>query len=131
MEAKKSILTLLSGFLIALICVSAKMDDGSVPGISWNEMSHDFGKIHEGDEVETIFSVFNKRKDTLIIENVQGSCGCIVVNWSQVPVLPDSMAGIKVGFHSGGKSGKASKSVSVYTNRGLFTLNLKAEIIRP
>lgn len=106
------------------------MPQEPLTGIIWDKFEHDFGTVNEGELVETIYMVTNHRKDTLIIENVQGSCGCIVSKWPRQPILPGTNASIKVGFNSKGKSGVNSKTVTVYTNMGYFILRLKANVVQ-
>ena len=98
--------------------------------IKWDRKEHDFGSVMQGEVVETNFTVLNNRKDTLVVENVVGSCGCIASKWPHQPMLPGIQGNITVKFDTKGKSGNHMKSVSVYTNRGVYHLGLKANIIQ-
>lgn len=118
----------LSLLLIALVFINANWKTEANPGIVWNETEHQFGEIKQGDIVETTFILTNTTKDTLLIENVQGSCGCVVGKWPTRPILPSDSAGIQVKFDSKGKTGKQTKSLTVYTSMGAYYLALTANV---
>ncbi len=95
--------------------------------ISWPRTEHDFGLLKQGEVVETSFTCYNGA-DTLVLENVMASCGCVAPDWKRTPILPYDSTEIKVVFDTKGKSGKHNKVITVYTNRGLYELIIKANI---
>lgn len=97
--------------------------------IRWNKLSHDFGDLKSGDKVETNFVCYNG-DDTLVLENVQPSCGCVVPGWTRRPIMPHDSTIIHVVFDTNGKSGRHEKVIAVYSNQGLFELVVKANILR-
>lgn len=105
-----------------------QLQSDSVPGLEWDKLEYNFGKITAGEKVETVFHVTNNRKDTMEIENVAGSCGCLVPKWTKGRILPGGKGEVTVRFNSEGKWGKQTRSVAVYTSKGLFTLYLYALI---
>lgn len=116
-------------FLFIFIISSGFINE-TIEGIIWDKIEHDFGTVKKGEVVEAQFTVTNQRKDTLIFENVVGSCGCLASEWPHRPLLPGASATIKVKFDSGkGKSGNHYKTVSVYTSKGAFYLSLKANVV--
>lgn len=112
----------------AFIFIDAKWEIENNPGIIWNETEHKFGDIKHGKIVETNFVLTNTTKDTLVIENVQGSCGCIISKWPQQAILPNDTAGIIVKFDPKGKVGRQFKSLTVYTSMGAYFLGISANI---
>lgn len=120
----------LLSLLFLLLFVNAKFKNDSNPGIVWNETNHDFGDIPQGKVVETTFVLTNTTKDTLVIENVQGSCGCIASKWNNNPILPNETASILVKFDPKGKTGKQYKSLSVYTSMGAYYLGVNANVLK-
>jgi hypothetical protein len=84
--------------------------------IKFDRMVHDFGKINEGDKVNTVFKFKNSGKNPLIISNATGSCGCTVPNWPKAAIEPGSWGEIAVEFDSNRKSGEQSKTVTVKAN---------------
>ena len=59
----------------------------NAPVVSFDEKSHDFGDINQGDQVETTFNIKNDGKRDLIIRRVKTSCGCTAVT-PQKNVVP-------------------------------------------
>lgn len=114
-----------AGFaLISLAFVSPEGDK-----VRWNSTEKDFGDLKAGQVVETEFICYNG-DDTLVIENVQTSCGCTVPRWKKTPVMPHDSTVIKVSFDTDGKRGRHEKVVAVYTNQGLYELVIKANILK-
>jgi hypothetical protein len=95
----------------------------------WQKTEHDFGVAKKGEKLETVFKLYNG-SDTLQIENVQASCGCIAPGWPRTPIMPGDSASIKVVFDTRGKLGKDKKTITVYTNRGFYELIIRAEIVK-
>lgn len=127
---KNSILRSILFLTFILLFINAKWKDESNPGIIWSELNHDFGDISQGQIVETNFVLTNTTKDTLSIENVQGSCGCLASNWNRESILPNGKASIVVKFDPKGKLGKQYKSLSVYTSMGAYYLGVTANVIK-
>lgn len=93
----------------------AQKKDGAV--ISWEEKTHDFGNIFQGDKVEHTFYFSNSGNEPLIITNVQVSCGCTTPKgWPRDPIPPGAKGEITVSFNSAGKMGIQSKPVTLVTN---------------
>ena len=114
--------------LFAFVCINAKWKMEANPGIVWNETEHKFGDIKQKQIVETHFVLTNTTKNTLVIENVQGSCGCIVSKWPKQTVFPNDTAEIFVKFDPKGKEGQQYKSLTVYTSMGAYYLGISANV---
>ena len=65
---------------------------------------------------EISFGEIKEGKKRLMIEKVEGSCGCTVAEWPRYPVEPGENAEIKVTFNSLGKRGVQDKTVTVTAN---------------
>lgn len=106
---------------------------GSVPVMTFEEDTHDFGKLTEGEKVTYAFKFKNTGKSVLLISNVSTSCGCTVTSYPKQPVQPGQAATIDVSFNSEGKQGFQSKSISVYTNAEPPTslLHITAQVVDP
>ena len=48
----------------------------SGPAITWEKSVYDFGDVVQGDKVEHTFKFKNTGNESLIITNVQVTCGC-------------------------------------------------------
>lgn len=90
--------------------------EGPLPEFAFNEESHDFGTINEGDVVEHIFKFTNSGDAPLIISSATGSCGCTVPEWPKEPIGVGESGEIKVKFNSRKKPGIQNKTVTITSN---------------
>lgn len=86
------------------------------PKLLIKEKVHDFGKIKQGDIVETEFVFTNDGKSLLNFRKTKSSCGCTVMNMPTNDLEPGASMNIKVVFNSKGRRGVQQKSVTLYTN---------------
>lgn len=107
--------------------------NGSLPDIKFEEETHDFGRITQGEKVSYSFRFKNTGNTSLIISSASGSCGCTVPEFPKKPVLPGEEEKINVIFSSEGKSGIVEKSISIVTNCEPSTkiIYIKADIVVP
>jgi len=105
----------------------------ALPEIKFDEETHDFGRITQGEKVAYGFKFKNTGNSNLIISSASGSCGCTVPEYSKKPILPGQEGVIDVVFSSEGKSGMVEKSVTIVTNCEPSTriIYVKANIIVP
>ncbi len=108
--------------------------DPSLPltTIQFEEESHDFGDIKDGDIAKHTFKFKNTGKNPLIIQNAKGSCGCTVPKFTDEPIPPGGEGEIKVEFDSKNKPGPNNKTVTVTTNteQGTHLLTVKSNVIQ-
>lgn len=88
----------------------------NAPIAVFNEKTHDFGAMKQGDKKTFTFSLTNSGKSDLLIRNVRSSCGCTAVAPAKKIIAAGETAPIKVTFDSRGKRGRQSKSITVITN---------------
>ena len=98
--------------------VAAERDAQEVvyPTLDFEETTHDFGTIDEGDVVEHTFSFTNNGKAPLVITNARGTCGCTVPSYTKDPVAPGETGEMLVKFNSRGKRNQQNKSVNITAN---------------
>jgi uncharacterized lipoprotein NlpE involved in copper resistance len=89
---------------------------GKLTDMKFDEESHDFGKIVQGEVVKYSFKFKNIGNNDLIIASATGSCGCTVPNWPKQPIAPGKEGYVDVEFNSGGKAGKQDKTITMITN---------------
>jgi len=108
-------------------------NSNNLPFIVFEEETHDFGKITQGEKVSYSFKFKNTGKSNLLISSAQASCGCTVPKPPTDPLAPGTSDKIDVTFDSNGKSGKFDKSITVITNCDPNTkvLKITGEIIVP
>jgi hypothetical protein len=94
---------------------SASVKDNA-PMMSFEELTHDFGKIKEGEIITYRFKFKNTGKTDLLISSASASCGCTVPSYPKEPIAPGAEAGIDVQFNSKGKSGMFDKTITILAN---------------
>jgi uncharacterized protein DUF1573 len=86
------------------------------PVITFQEPSHDFGDIYQGDKVNYTFKFENTGNLPLVLSNVLVQCGCTATEWSREPISPGRSGKISVSFDSSGKIGRQSKVITIVSN---------------
>jgi len=85
--------------------------------ISFEEKTHDFGKVNEEDgKITHVFNFTNKGISPLVISRVQASCGCTTPVWTKEPVEPGKKGTITVTYNPTGRPGNFTKTITVYSN---------------
>ena len=90
----------------------------------------DFGKIKQGIPATHEFKFKNTSKVTMVITNVQASCGCTTPDWSKDPIPPGGSGFVKATYNAAGV-GSFNKSVTVTANveSGMVSLIIKGEVV--
>jgi len=88
----------------------------TLTSIQFEATEINFGEVKEGAVVNKIYKLKNTGKKRLMIEKVEGSCGCTVAEWPRYPVEPGENAEIKVNFNTLGKRGEQDKTITVTAN---------------
>jgi hypothetical protein len=114
--------------------VVAAIPAASGPKIQFAEPVYDFGKVKSGDPVKHTFVFTNIGTETLILTNVQPSCGCTTAgDWSH-QVEPGQTGTVPVQFNSANYNGAVVKTINVTSNdkgQPMVTLQLKGTIWKP
>ncbi len=113
---KRLVILLIGFFSMSYAMAQEAPAPAAGPYITFEETSHDFGDIYQGDKVEYTFTFENTGTEPLIITNVQTTCGCTATDWPREPVLPGKTGSIKVTFDSTGKYGRQNKIISIVSN---------------
>ncbi len=87
-----------------------------MPQISFEKITHDFGKIIHGESVIYNYKFTNTGKSNLIIYSVEASCGCTTTSPPQEPIKPGESSEIRLKFDSKSKSGDITNHLVVYAN---------------
>ena len=85
---------------------------GPLTAIKFDNDTHDWGKVMDGETVTHVFKFKNTGKEPLVINNAKGSCGCTVPEWPKEPIAPGGSGEIKVVFDSKGKGAVGGKDDS-------------------
>jgi hypothetical protein len=106
----------------------------SGPKIEFKEESKDFGRVKQGKILTHNFRFKNVGDATLIVRNVQTSCGCTAALASKKELKPGETGEIKATFNTRGYSGQNTKYVYVESNDPSASrkqLEMKASIDAP
>lgn len=102
------------------------------PVMTFEESTHDFGTITEGEVVEHTFTFTNTGDAPLVITAAKGSCGCTVPTWPKgESIAPGETGEMVVKYNSKGRKGIQNKSVRITANteKGTETLQIKANVV--
>lgn len=83
--------------------------------IAIDDDDHDFGNILFKKPVDYAVHIQNISKDTLVLTNVQVSCGCTLPEWKRGPYAPRDTFSIKINFN-GYADGKFMRTLTLQFN---------------
>ena len=109
---KKLVLVLFLG----LFSMASFAQDEKQAKITFEVSTHDFGDIHQGDQVQHVFKFTNNGDAPLVLTNVAVTCGCTAPTWPREAILPGESGEILIKFNSAGKMGMQNKVITIYSN---------------
>lgn len=83
--------------------------------IVWKAETIDVGQIPQGTPKAIVYEFKNTGKATVVITNVQGSCGCTATDYTKEPILPGKSAKVTATYNAANKGG-FTKTVTVTTS---------------
>lgn len=86
------------------------------PKIEFEESTHNFGDITQGDKVQHVFAFANTGTEPLVLSRVMTTCGCTAPSWPKEPIAPGEKGEITISFNSAGKMGMQNKVITVVSN---------------
>lgn len=95
--------------------VSKVKTETAVSTIVWKAESIDVGEIPQGTPKAIVYEFKNTGKATVVITNVQGSCGCTATDYTKEPILPGKSAKVTATYNAANKGG-FTKTVTVTTS---------------
>lgn len=98
--------------------------------IKFDEISHNFGNVTEGEIAKYEFRFTNTGAEPLVLTNVQASCGCTTPKWPREPIAPGQSAVITAEYNSNGRPGSFTKNIFVKSNGGDVTLTISGMVIK-
>jgi hypothetical protein len=87
-----------------------------IPLMDFEESTHDFGKIYQGEKVSWAFKFKNTGNAPLVISSVVASCGCTVPSYPKKPIAPGEEEYITIVFNSKGLKGNVNKNINIFAN---------------
>ncbi len=94
--------------------------------ITFDKLNYDFGEFKEELGSQTyVFKFTNTGAGTLVINNVEASCGCTTPEYTKAPIAPGKSGDIKVTFDPKNRPGPFNKTVTVRSNAKTSVVVLK------
>jgi hypothetical protein len=113
------------GLLWVCILLASYYAKAQMPYIQFDKTEHDFGNIKEKDGIATCtFNFKNEGKSSLIITQVQASCGCTTPNWSKDSIPPGGKGFVEAAFNPEGRPGPFLKTMTIFSNASISAVNL-------
>lgn len=116
--------------LLCLVVSLVAMSQKAV--ISFEEKSHEFGRVNEEDgKITYVFDFVNRGNSPLVVNRVQASCGCTTPTWTKEPIEPGKKGSVTVTYNPQGRPGPFTKTITVYSNAAeeQFVLTIHGEVI--
>ena len=128
-----------SGFSVADIKNPATADGidenlkKNMPEIQFEHLIYDFGKVIQGEVLSYTFHFKNIGKSSLIISDIEASCGCTTSIPPKAPVRPGEIGEITITFDSKYKTGDVNSYLVVTCNTypAQTVLTVSASVVRP
>ncbi|MDR1763690.1 MAG: DUF1573 domain-containing protein [Dysgonamonadaceae bacterium] len=100
--------------------------------VAFGALEHDFGTINDTDPVSYDFTLTNNSAATLLITDVQASCGCTKPVWTKTPIEPGKKGLVTAIYNPVGRGlGRFTKSIYVKTNiAGTITLKITGNVMQ-
>ncbi|MGW8315377.1 MAG: DUF1573 domain-containing protein [Bacteroidales bacterium] len=92
------------------------VDPSETPALTFDTLAHDFGTILEGERVVCYFDYENSGGGSLMINDIETTCGCTIPDWSREPLAPGERNTLQIVFDATRRSGLQLKQVTVYSN---------------
>ncbi|MCL2168174.1 MAG: DUF1573 domain-containing protein [Lentimicrobiaceae bacterium] len=107
--------------------------NANMPEIQFDNLSYNFGKVIQGEVLSYTFHFKNVGKSSLIIADVQASCGCTTSIPPKAPIRPNEKGEISISFDSKHKTGEVISYLLVTANTypAQTVLTVNANVISP
>jgi Protein of unknown function (DUF1573) len=122
-------------FFLTLVCIHLSYAQSKTTrglpvyeAIVFDKTEYDFGNVPEGTIVEKTFTITNKSKGALYINDVETTCGCTVPDYPLDAIPINGSDKIIVKFDTKTKLGMQVKNITVKTNLGTKILKLKGTV---
>jgi len=116
--------------LMCLVVSMVAMSQKAV--ISFDDKTHDFGKVNEEDgKITYVFNFTNRGNSPLVVNRVQASCGCTTPTWTKEPIEPGKKGAVTVTYNPQGRPGVFTKTITVYSNAAeeQFVITIHGEVV--
>jgi len=98
------------------VSASEPQDTVNVARMTFQESTHDFGTVDEGQLVVHSFEFTNDGNVPLLISSARSTCGCTVPEWPKEAIPPGESASIAVRFNTKYRAGRQTKPITIIAN---------------
>jgi hypothetical protein len=117
-----------AGMATAQQVTASRNNKEAMAVFSWEQQTHDFGKIIKGTPVTHEFEFTNTGNTPLIIIGVKPSCGCTTPEWTKEPIPAGGTGYIKATYNAA-SPGAFNKTITISANvNGPVVLTIKGEV---
>jgi hypothetical protein len=113
---QKVLITTSTAILVCLGLTSCSFATKKAPHLSFDPDLVDIGKVEEGAEVPTFFTLKNTGSEPLKIHEATSSCGCTVPELKQQELQPGESTKLDIIVDTTMKQGNVTKTVEVSSN---------------
>lgn len=101
------------------------------PIMTFKETTINYGKVTPESSGRRSFEFTNTGNTALIIKNVKGSCGCVVLDFPKKPILPHEKGRINIVYNVL-RVGRISRTVTVTANtkKPITLLKIKGRVVK-
>ncbi len=96
--------------------------------MKFDNESHNFGTVQEGEKATHVFKFVNHSKEPIVIQSARASCGCTTPSYSKEPVKPGGTGSVTAVYNTKNRPGKFNKTVTVTTNFGNKVLKISGTV---
>jgi hypothetical protein len=110
------------------------IDTSTLPIITFEDSTYNFGKVSEGELVKYTYKFENTGNAPLIISRVETSCGCTTAkDWSEAPYSTGAEGEITIEFDTNKRPGHQKKSIDIITNSvpAVIRIYLEGDVAGP
>lgn len=107
-------LRLLLPFFVALLFGTSAFGQGAV--LSFNETTHDFGKVPLDSPLRYSFEFSNTGNQMLIITGIEPSCHCVAASWTRGAIMPGTKGTVDVVYTAPLDEGKFNRGFMIASN---------------
>jgi len=105
----------------------------NMPEILFDNLTYNFGKVIQGEQLHYTFHFTNAGKSSLIISDISASCGCTTSIPPKAPIKPGERGEISISFDSKTKNGEVVSYLIVGCNTypAQTVLTVTANVVNP
>jgi hypothetical protein len=98
------------------VSADGKNEKAKMPKFEFEQTTHDFGKLTQGEKVSYTYKFRNSGDAMLVVSSVIPGCNCTVAQFTKTPVAPGENGSITINFNSETKKGLVHSTITIQAN---------------